>query len=100
MYRVETLKLSELLGMWLEDDKARRSTVQIPPPGYTSITDEYGCVWVGADEAVPPHLVDRVVEHYLNARSGQSWHEGQRRDTLVSCQVSDDRVRLVWHVPD
>jgi hypothetical protein len=95
MYRVETQKLSELLRMWLEDNPDRGSTTRVPPKGecYTSITDEYGCVWVGNDEAVPPHLIDRTVEHYLNERSS-------RRDTLVSFQLSDDRVRFVWRIAE
>ena len=96
MYRVETQKLSELLRMWLEDNQNRRSNVQVPPRGecYTNVTDEYGCVWVGSDDGgCPPHLVDRTIEHYLNERSSQ-------RDTLVSSQVLNDRVRFVWRIAD
>lgn len=94
-YRVETLKLSELLRMWLEDDPKRRSKAQVPPRGdvYTSITDEYGCVWVGSDDMVPPHLVDRTIEHYLNERASP-------RGSLVSCCVIKDAVQLVWRTPD
>lgn len=95
MYRVETKTLRELLRMWLEDNPERRSAAQCPPRGevYTSITDEYGCVWVGTDDTVPPHLNDRIIEHYLNERTA-------RTDLLVSCCRVGEAVQLVWRVAD
>ena len=95
MYRVETKSLRELLRMWLEDNPERKSSVQTPPRGqcYTSITDEYGCIWMGSDDAVPAHLVDRVVEHYLNERSS-------RLDTLIGCSVVGEAVQLVWRAAE
>jgi hypothetical protein len=94
-YRVETIKQSELLRMWLEDDPKRGSQARVPPCGdvYTSITDEYGCVWVGVDDTVPPHLVDRTVEHYLNERASQ-------RASLVSHCIIGETVQFVWRDPD
>ena len=95
MYRVETKTLRDLLRMWLEDNPERRATAQSPERGdvYTSITDEYGCVWFGQEDGVPAHLNDRVVEHYLNERTSHS-------DMLVSCCRNGDAVLLVWRVAD
>jgi hypothetical protein len=95
MYRVETKPLRDLLRVWLEDNPERRSKTQVPPRGecYTSITDEYGCVWVGSDDAVPPHLIDRIIEHWMNERTG-------RRDALVSFQLIGEVARFVWRAAD